>query len=223
MEETSYPILRVEQSQHRQRVDRSRTGIQSVNLNGRQFRSASRRECVLARRGCHHNRPCLWHSENCSPQLEFPTAAHDDEKQARRFMQNVNSVFPVQMFRIGIDGFSSPETLWSCIVDGSSANNDGIRRSPQQAHDKAISGVRATYNGAASLTFYCIADNTVERGDEVCKDVGTLRGRCLEVQISIVEISQARWESRFRFVLITINESSYGCHLFASSFSEHGE
>ena len=130
MEETAYPILRVEQSQHRQRVDRSRTGIQSVYLNEGQFRGARRGECILACRGCHHHRLCLWHSENCSLQFQFPTAAHDYEKRALRFIQNVNSVFRVQLLRIGVDGFGSPEALRSCIVDGSSTNHNGISGSP---------------------------------------------------------------------------------------------
>ncbi len=130
MEETSYSILHVEQSQHRQRIDRSRTGIQSVYLNGGQFRSASRGECILARRGCHHHRPRLWHSKNCPIQLQFPAAAHDYEKRAQRFIQNVNSVFGVQLLRIGVNGFGSPETLRSCLVDGSSANHNGICGSP---------------------------------------------------------------------------------------------
>ena len=89
-------------------------------------------------------------------------------------MQNVEPVFRVQMLRIGVDGFRSPEALRSCIVDGSSADHNGISRSPQQAHDKAVSGVRSTDSGAASLTLYRVADNTVKRGNEVCKDEGTL-------------------------------------------------
>ena len=105
-------------------------------------------------------------------------------------------------------------------MDGSSANNNGISGGPQQAHDEAISGVRSANGGAASLTLYRVADNTVKRGDEVCKDEGTLSRRCLEVQIPIVEISQARWKTWLQFVLIAINKRSYRHHLFASSFSE---
>jgi hypothetical protein len=135
-------------------------------------------------------------------------------------MQNVSSVFRVQLIRIGVDGFSGPKALWSCIVDGSSANDNGIGGGSQEAHDEAISEVSSTDCGAASLTFYCITDNTVKGGNEVCKDEGTLCGCCLEVQIPIVEISQARWKTWFQFVLIAINEGPYRRHLFASSFSE---
>ena len=105
VKEPSYPELRMQQSQHRQRCDPSTACIQSMYLNRGHFRCARPRERIPSRRSCDHHCAHTWRSKNCSVQLQFAAAANDHKKWVFRFVQDVYPVVSVQMLRIGIGVF----------------------------------------------------------------------------------------------------------------------
>src|SRR5262252_8537547 len=127
-------------------------------------------------------------------------------------MQYVHPVFRVQMLRIGVSVFGSPKAFRAYVVDGSSADHNGISRSSQQAHNEAVRRVRTTDGRAAGLTLNRVADDPVKSGNKISNDEGPINGWCTKVQIPIVKLSQTLRECRFRVLLVTINKSPYEPH-----------
>ena len=59
------------------------------------------------------------------------------------FMQHICSIFRVQMLRIIVGVFGSTKAFRAYVMDGTSADDDGIS-SPQQAHDETVRRVGTT-------------------------------------------------------------------------------
>jgi hypothetical protein len=71
-------------------------------------------------------------------------------------------------------------------MDRTSADNDGISRGTQQAHDEAVHWVRTTDGRPASMSLNLVADDPVKSGNKISNDKGALNGWCTKLQIAIV-------------------------------------
>src|SRR6185436_2324848 len=105
--------------------------------------------------------------KNCSLQLQFATAANDDEEGVFGFMQYVYPVFRVQEPRIGIGVFRYPKAFRVYVMDSASADDNCVGRSSQEAHDETVCWVRTTDCRAASLAFNFVAGDTVKSRNKI--------------------------------------------------------
>jgi hypothetical protein len=57
-------------------------------------------------------------------------------------------------------------------MDGTSADDDGISSSPQEAHDETVRGVGTTDGRAGSMILKLVTDDPVKGGNEIPNDKG---------------------------------------------------
>ena len=99
-------------------------------------------------------------------------------------------------------------------MDRVCADHNGIGGSAQQAHNEAICVIGTADGRATGIAGNGIADDAVERGYEICKDVRPpLRSR-QKTQVAIVEFLQAWRKDRFNGLPVPIEKSFYWLHYF---------
>lgn len=112
-------------------------------------------------------------------------------------MQFVKSVVAVRLFASWVNEFRDPEVFGADFMDSPGTHDNCINRRPQQAHDEAVTIVRAADRFAAGVTRKPVADDTIEGGDKIANDIRATTGRCREMKIASVEITKGRGKPRF--------------------------